>query len=114
MTKFQDGPAAGVVLGLRRSPLYLRAVQNRFGENAAWDALDRLADRPEPDERIVAYRRVKYDGHVHICRRPTGGGYFAMAEYVVCDQQPTADVLRNTNKWQEWAQAEAVRTASNC
>ena len=113
MTKFMNGPAAGVVLGLRRAPLYLRAVQNRFAEKAEWDALDMLTDRPDPNERIVAYRRTKYDGHVHVCRRPSGSGYFAMAEYVVGDPQRADDVLRNTSKWQAWAEAQALAQAEN-
>jgi hypothetical protein len=36
MTKFTNGPAAGTVLSLRRSPLFLRAVQDAEGK---WDAL---------------------------------------------------------------------------
>lgn len=102
MTKFTDGPAAGVVLGLRRAPKFLRVVVNRFAEKPEFDALDQLTDRPEPNEVVYAYRQVKYEGHVHVCRRPSGSGYFAIAEYVYIPEQPPADVLRNTAKWQAW------------
>lgn len=104
MTKFLNGPASGVVLGLRRAPKYLRVVRDRFAVESKWDALDQLTDRPEPNEEVFAYRLVEYRGHAHICRRPTGGGYFAMAEYAYVELQPPVDVLRNTAKWQQWAE----------
>ena len=49
MTRFLDGPAAGVLLALRRAPLYLRVVYHAKREEP-WDALDQLADVPGEHE----------------------------------------------------------------
>lgn len=113
MTTFQDGPAAGVILGLQRAPKYLRVVRQKFADDPKWDALDQLTDRPEPNEEVFAYRLVEYRGHVHVCRRPTGSGYFAMATYAHIEQQPPVDVLRNTAKWQRWAQEQHQAEQAN-
>ena len=64
MTRFSDGPAAHVVLELRRSPLFLRVVQDTTYATAVckkdrreWDARTHEADEPEDvhaDERGAA------------------------------------------------------------
>lgn len=102
MTRFLDGPAAGQTLGLRRAPLFLRAVRNEKGE---WDALDQPDDSPHGSETIVAYKQVAFHGHVHVCRRPRGGGYFAMAEYRLVEPQPADSSMRTNKAWQEWCYA---------
>lgn len=111
MTAFEGGPAAGQKLWLRRSPLLLRVVLNRFAEKPAFDALDLLTDRPEPNELVYAYRLVKRDGHMHICARGKGArsGFMEIATYAYLDEQPPADVLRNNAKWAAWATAEAEK-----
>lgn len=107
MTKFLDGPAVGVVLGLSRAPLLLRVVHNSDRKDP-WDALDQINDRPQWGETIHVYRQVSYDGHVHVCRRPRGGGYFAIATYTHIPDAPVAD-LRDTAKWREWAAEYAAQ-----
>lgn len=110
MTRFLDGPAAGRVLMLRRSPLYLRAVR---GPDGKWDALDQLGDVPGPGEAVVAYRRVGEAGALHIdstecvkvgnkTKRRRVGRWYGVAEYRVVDQQPADDVLRDTEAWRAW------------
>lgn len=47
MSNFIDGPAKGVHLSLRRSPMFLRAVCE---PNGKWDALDQLTDTPARDQ----------------------------------------------------------------
>lgn len=54
MTRFEDGPAAGVNLSLRRAPMFLRVVQNN--QTGEWDALDQLDDTPEKNETIFVYK----------------------------------------------------------
>ncbi len=104
MTKFEDGPAAGVVLGLRRAPLFLRVVQAPSGE---WDALDQLNDRPSPGEAVFAYRQTRFDGHAHICMRGGRGGYFALASYAFITEQPPEEVMRKRDLWQRWCEEKS-------
>ena len=63
MTRFLDGPAAGVVLSLQQAPLYLRVVRNAQG---TWDALDKLEDSPAAGEECYAYRRTSIERYVHV------------------------------------------------
>lgn len=107
MTTFTDGPAAGTTLSLRRSPLFLRAVQNYFTKT--WDALDLVFDKPKHTERIVAYRRVSFDGTVHLCMSRGRGGTYGLAKYAVIENQPDEAALRDTAKWQAWCQAQVVK-----
>src|SRR5437660_1219073 len=109
MTRFDDGPAAGQTLMLRRAPPFLRVVQTPAGQ---WDALDELHDTPAPDEVVVAYKRVGPAGSVHIDgidpkTRRRFGRWFAIARYVVCDPQPAEAVLRSTAEWRVWCLANA-------
>ena len=104
MTKFTDGAAAGKVLALRRSPLYLRVVRNSKGEI---DALDQLDDQPGKNEEVFVYARTEFQGHVHICRSRGRGGYYAMAAYQLVACQPDQEILRDQEKWQTWAFAQS-------
>jgi len=107
MTSFNDGPAVGKVLGLRRAPLFLRVVVDPKGEV---DALDQLDDKPRPSETVTVYRLVENRGMVHVCSRSKGkntGGYFAMATYEVCPEQPDAETARSATGWPEWCHANA-------
>lgn len=108
MTKFTNGPAAGVVLSLRRAPLFLRVTKERYSDKPLWDALDQLSDEPKPSEDLIAYARTSFDGHVHIRRdRKAGGsGFFAMATYALVEQQPDDATMRDAAKWREWCQAQ--------
>lgn len=100
MIRFVDGPAANVVLMLKRAPLFLRVVRAIGGE---WDALDQLEDGPKPDEAITAYKRRGPAGECHIrAAKRAASGWYAMGEYAVIDLQPADDILRDTAKWRGW------------
>lgn len=115
MTRFMDGPAAGVTLMLRRAPFFLRAVQRPakpgWSDMGEWDALDQLDDRPSADETIVVYRlRPSTQSRMHVCARGRGaraGGWYEGGEYEVVAQQPDDAVARDTDRWREWAFAHA-------
>jgi hypothetical protein len=100
MSRFLDGPAAGVSLLIKRAPALLRAVQKPDG---SWDALDQFTDRPERNERIVVYRRVTEPATVHINRGRHGCGWQQMADYRVLAEQPADADVRQTSAWQAWA-----------
>jgi hypothetical protein len=107
--RFLDGPAAGVCLALKRAPLYLRVVHDRRKPVHGWDALDQLDDTPAEREQVTAYKRTGPASWVHMkgCRAVTG--FWPMAGYRVCDPQPPAETLRDTEAWQAWATAEWVK-----
>ncbi len=107
MTRFENGPAAGQVLQLRRSPLYLRVTEYA----GKIDALDLLADVPDARETIIAYRKVSDGGTVHVDSRDarTGrriGQWFSCATYALALEQPDDATLRDTARWQAWALAQ--------
>jgi hypothetical protein len=102
MISFVDGPAKGVVLELRRCPLFLRVVQTPSG---GWDALDQLDDEPEESETIYVYRRNDEPppSRIHLCRRGKGlSGWFWIAQYSVLDEQPSDSEVRSTDSWRRW------------
>lgn len=105
MTRFLDGPAAGVVLMLRRAPVYIRVVRGR-----QWDALDQLDDTPEPDELVTAYQRVGNAGTVHIDFTRKRSAWFATATYRVVPDQPPDRVVRSTYLWRAWCWATREET----
>lgn len=99
MVRFTDGPAAGVVLDLRRAPLLLRAVVSPHG---TWDALDQLGDAPQPREKAFVYLRTTPQRFIFL--RP--GGRYAMAEYRLYAEQPAAVTTRDTARWRAWCESE--------
>lgn len=100
MTRFLDGPAAGVVLSLKRAPLLLRVVRAVGGD---WDALDQLADTAGPDEAITVYARASapFSGHVNLGRK--GCVWFKAADYRVLAVQPADAAVRTNAAWRAWA-----------
>lgn len=99
MTRFQDGPAQGKTLMLRRAPIYLR-VTELIGE---FDALDQLNDQPEPGETLHCYVLAEAPGHIHInTGRKPGGGFFPMALYRIVPEQPPQEIMRDNAKWRAW------------
>ena len=63
MTTFQDGPAKGKILMLKRAARFLRVVVDGSG---TVDALDQLDDQPGADEKIYAYEITARPGMMHI------------------------------------------------
>jgi len=102
MTTFLDGPAAGVVLGLKRAPVLLRVVRAVGGD---WDALDQLTDSAAPDEAITVYARASepFSAHVNMGRK--GCFWFESAEYRVLAVQPADAAVRTNAAWRAWATA---------
>lgn len=102
MSRFLDGPAAGVSLSHARAPHFLRVVSN----GTSWDLLDRLDDAPRPDEIVYVYEQVPntHLGRVHISGGPSSG-WFASADY---RYRPDVDgeQLRETAAWRAWASAQ--------
>jgi hypothetical protein len=115
VTKFREGPAAGVSLELRRAPKYLRVV---CSQSTGWDALDQLDDTPKPEEKIYAYLLVEDRGSVFVDGRDKKGkrtgGLYRMAAYAYIESQPPDVVLRSTVQWREWCYAvEELAGAEN-
>ena len=110
MTTLTGGPAAGQTLMIRRTPIFLRVVEQVKGRlklgGTKWDALDQLEDEPRWNEVVHVYRLVKRGGHVCI-RQAKGGGCFQICEYAYLEPQPPADVLRFNSRWRDWCMAES-------
>ncbi len=103
MTHFEDGPAKGQTLMLKRTPFFLRVVE----ADGKWDALDQLNDRPLPEEKIYVYKRTGKPGMVHLnMGRKNHGGLFPMATYRVIDQQPRDADMRDNERWQRWCRGQ--------
>lgn len=99
MTKFLDGPAAGVTLLLQRTPSLLRVVRDTKGK---WDALDKLDDTPTAGEAITVYRLSGGRGVCHLNFGRGRGGFYAFAEYVLHSEQPDDQTARDTARWRAW------------
>lgn len=112
MIRFNNGPAAGQTLYLKRAPLFLRAVQSKNGD---WDALDQLDDEPKAGETVHVYRQVSNQGMVHIRASGKGAkaisGFWPMASYELFDVQPDEETGRDNVKWAAWCyeQAEKIK-----
>lgn len=104
MTTFEDGPAKGQCLMLKRSPRFLRVTQHLHPKET-WDALDRLEDEPLVQEKLLAYERVGKPGVCHIHKRG-GGGFYTMASYRFVPTQPSDEQMRTVSAWREWCLAQ--------
>lgn len=115
MTRFKDGPAAGKNMMLRRAVVFLRVTrlpadpQNRRSADK-WDALDQPDDTPEPDEELFAYKHTGQNAgmcHVRMSGKAKGGsGFYAIAEYALCDPQPSDEEMRDVFKWRAWCERQ--------
>jgi hypothetical protein len=111
MTTFQDGPAKGRTLLLRRSPIFLRVTQYKND----FDALDSPDDWPGDEEIIYAYRRVLHQGTAHINRGSRGGGWYPICEYAMVKPQPEAMFMRSNTEWAKWCEvAEKKLSTGDC
>jgi hypothetical protein len=104
-TSFRDGPAGGVLLELKRAPLFLRVTQ--LASTGKFDALDQLDDKPMADERIFVYVLEAKPVQAHI-RRGNGGGWLMICKYKYHEPQPTDAEMRTNEAWREWTKT-AVR-----
>jgi len=98
MTTFQDGPAKGQHLMLRRCARFLRVVE----ANGKWDALDQLHDEPRPEETLYAYEIVGEPGMMHLNAGRGRGGCYPIATYRLVANQPTDADMRTTEAWHAW------------
>ncbi len=105
MSRFLDGPAAGVHLDHARAPAYLRVVQ----AGQAWDVLDQVDDQPRRGEVVHVYELVPGSriGPIHVCRRGRGArsGWISSGDY---RHRPDVDgeTVRETAAWRAWATAQ--------
>lgn len=107
MVSFKDGPAADVVLPLRRAPKLLRVVVSRKG---IWDALDQLDDTPNPQEAIHVYRLTARATWMHIrATKRSASGMYAMADYAFVADPPAEEDLRDNARWRAWCEANHAR-----
>lgn len=107
MTTFQDGPAHGAKLMLRRSPYFLRVTYN--GKD--YDALDQLADVAKPEETIYLYRITALPGWCHIrASKPEASGTFSMGNYAYVSPQPDDAILRDNEAWRKWVAKQVEDT----
>lgn len=102
-----DFPEFGPPLLLSRTPKYLRFVRSAAGE---WDALDQLDDAPAADEAVIVGVLDGYTS-LHIDRvdaktRRRVGEWLKMLQYKLHDAQPPDDVLRDNDRWREWAMSQ--------
>lgn len=108
MTQFEDGPAKGTVLTLRRAPFFLRVVV-KSGEV---DALDQLDDTVRAGEVVFVYQLTGPPGRAFIDGK--GGGRCCMtANYRLIDGQPGQNVLNDSEKWPQWVEQNRHR-ANDC
>ena len=99
MTKFSDGPAAGIALMLKRAPVFLRVVE----KSGKFDALDQLDDVPEPGEKLSAYTLASMPGMAFVDGTKCRGAY-PIATYQMVAEQPTDEAMRDTTKWAKWCE----------
>lgn len=106
MTTFEDGPARGQHLGLRRAPFVIRVTE----KDGAFDALDQADDEPFPGEKLFAYVQVGYPTVCHMrIAKPGRSGFYAIATYRLIDPQPVDAEMRENEAWTKWCHANADR-----
>lgn len=104
MTTFEDGPAKGQHLMLKRAARFLRVVE----ADGKWDALDHPDDTPNPNEKLYAYEITSQPGMCHIHRGGGRGGFYPIATYRLVAYQPSDSDMRTVKCWQKWCECEAV------
>lgn len=109
MTSFTNGPAQGHSLMLKRAPIFLRVVEDNAGK---FDALDQPEDTPRPGEKLYAYRIREIPGMCHMSMRGARGqrtgGFYTIASYELCEEQPHQDFMANADQWGAWCHAQIL------
>lgn len=110
MTKFEDGPAKGQVLMLRRAPLFLRVAHTaQRVDPSPWDALDQLSDEPRSCETFYAYRCTGRHGNAFIDfggKKKHLSGMYTSATYEYYEEQPPQEIMANNEEWRAWCRKE--------
>lgn len=104
MTRFQDGPAKGQVLMLKRAAIFIRVTE----ADGKFDALDQPEDQPYPGEKLYAYTLVSRPIFAFI-DGPKYRGRYVIAEYRYCDPQPVDDIMRSNLHWDHWCHHQGPR-----
>jgi|ERR1051325_882218 hypothetical protein len=104
MTSFEDGPAKGQHLMLKRAARFLRVVE----ADGKWDALDQPDDRPRPKEKLYAYEITARPGwcHLNCGRRGGGSGFYPIATYRLVKTQPADAEMRSAEAWSRWCESQ--------
>lgn len=105
VTRFQDGPAAGKTLMLKRAPIFPRVVVH--SETGEVDALDQVDDSPRPGETCHAYILTGRPGSCHINRGGGRGGFYPVSEYRLVAEQPGQNTMRDLVAWRAWTENHA-------
>lgn len=92
---FEDGPAKGASLTLRRTPIYLRVVKELDGRI---DALDQPDDTLNLGDVIFIYKKVP-GAAGHVCTR--GRGCFHTFTYRLTDEIDPEGM----EDWEKWRAA---------
>jgi hypothetical protein len=102
VTTFEDGPARGQTLELKRAPRFLRVCR---APDLTFDALDLMEDTPKPEETLIAYERtegrtvgfIDYGG-----KDRHKSGPFTSCRYRMIAEQPDDAVMRDGARWRQW------------
>lgn len=105
MTRFEDGPAKGQTLMLKRAPFLLRVTRKKLLGDVLFDALDQLTDEPTPDEELFAYELTARPGWSFVDGSKTRGLY-AIGLYKLCEPQPSDEEMRSNSAWSAWCNTE--------
>jgi hypothetical protein len=92
-------------LRLARTPRFLRFTL----ADGKWDALDQLDDEPGETEVVMA-AELKQRGSILVDGTRKGrrcGWTEHTADYELVPSPPTQEVLRSTERWRAWCEAEA-------
>jgi len=104
VSRFLDGPAAGVMLDLQNPTIMLRVVR---GADGTWDALDMPEDVARADETVFVYRAtLKPASVVHVDYRDKQGRrcgrWYSDTEYRLLAEQPADEIVRDLKRWRAW------------
>lgn len=103
MTTFEDGPANGQTLMLKRAARFLRVVECA----GKFDALDQPEDTPHSAETIYAYEVIEKPCMCHLNAGGGRGGFYPVAMYRFIPEQPSDADMRDTDKWAYWCDERA-------
>lgn len=101
MIRFDDGPAKGQVLMLKRVARFLRVTE----EAGVWDGLDQLEDTPRPGEKLYTYEVYGEIGSAFVDfsgKSKKASGLYPVANYRFVKEQPTDATMRDPAAWTEW------------